>query len=172
MKVEITFFQCSYSATVWNRIADRCGIQALTSWEDTVLQLQALRLNRDSMRLTLLATQATVYWLWSERNSRLHKQTFRPPDTIISLIDKQIRNRLQSFRHANSRASMAMTQLWFSRPWSLSGKADGHTLDSSSPPFPLLYYPWALTSEWALVLIICVWGLIIYWVQTHNKLKL
>ncbi|XP_018453603.1 uncharacterized protein LOC108824701 [Raphanus sativus] len=107
------FFECSFSASVWSTIAHRCQLQALTSWEDTLCQLQALPRNRDSLRLTLLGFQATVYWLWNERNTRLHQQLFKSPETIISTIDKQLRNKLQSFRHANPRASSAMMQLWF-----------------------------------------------------------
>lgn len=107
------FFECRYSVTVWNQIAYRCDLQAHASWHDNLNQLLALRGNRDSLCLRLLATQATIYWLWNEHNTRLYHQIFRSPGAIISLIDKQIRNRLQSFRHANPRASSAMTQLWF-----------------------------------------------------------
>lgn len=107
------FFECSYSTIVWRQIANRCDLQPLTSWDAIVLQLQSLRSNRDSMQLTQLATQASIYWLWSEQNSRLHNRNFKSPEVIVFLIDKQIRNRLQSFRH--SRASSAMTQLWFLR---------------------------------------------------------
>jgi len=109
------FFECRYSESVWRRIAYRCDLQVLTSWDDIVAQLQDLRTNRDSLRLPLLATQAVIYWFWTERNSRFHRQTFKPPKAIISLIDKQIRNRLQSIRHANPRASSAMSQFWFLR---------------------------------------------------------
>lgn len=107
------YFECPYSTSIWTQIANRAGLQLTTTWEGTLNQLQSLRTNKDSLRLALLATQATVYWIWSERNTRLHQQVFKPPETIISSIDKQIRNRLQSFRHANSRASSAMIQLWF-----------------------------------------------------------
>ncbi|KAH0916983.1 hypothetical protein HID58_024643 [Brassica napus] len=97
--------------------------QRLSSWSAKALSfagrllliktLQSLRSNRDSMQLTQLATQASIYWLWSEQNSRLHNRNFKSPEVIVSLIDKQIRNQLQSFRH--SRASSVMTQLWFLR---------------------------------------------------------
>ncbi|KAF3532449.1 hypothetical protein DY000_02038544 [Brassica cretica] len=71
--------------------------------------------NRNLRRLTLLAFQGTIYLIWHERNSRLHNQTFKTTDVIISTIDKQLRNRIQSFRHSNTRASSAMSQLWFLR---------------------------------------------------------
>ncbi|CAN6803050.1 unnamed protein product, partial [Brassica oleracea] len=113
------YFECPYSNTIWTWIVNRCDLHLSISWEDTTLQemwlLQSLRGNKDSKRLCLLATQATIYWIWSERNARLHHQVFKPPETLITTIDRQIRNRLQSFRHANSRASSPMTQLWFLR---------------------------------------------------------
>lgn len=109
------YFECPYSNTIWTWIVNRCDLHLSISWEDTILQLQSLRGNKDSKRLCLLATQATIYWIWSERNTRLHHQVFKAPETLITTIDRQIRNRLQSFRYANSRASSAMTQLWFLR---------------------------------------------------------
>ncbi|CAG7877725.1 unnamed protein product [Brassica rapa] len=109
------FFVCTYTARVWRVIAERCQLQPLLTWDATLLQLQSLGTNRDLNRLTLLAAQATIYWIWRERNSRLHQQTFKSSDTIISTIDKQIRHRLLSFRCKNPRASSAMMQLWFLR---------------------------------------------------------
>ena len=96
-------------------MAEQCQLQPHSSWDDTVVQLQGLGTNKDLKRLTLIAVQATIYWIWLERNSRLHRQTFKSVDTLITTIDRQIRNRLQSFRQANPRASSAMTQLWFLR---------------------------------------------------------
>lgn len=112
------FFECDYSANIWRDIARICDLQPLHSWNDTVAQLQGLRSNREALWLKLLALQATVYWIWTERNTRLHQQIFKPPDAVISLIDNQIWNRLQSLRHANPRASSVMTQLWFLHSWS------------------------------------------------------
>lgn len=109
------FFECTYTARVWQVIAGRCQLQPLTNWDSTLLQLQSLGSNRDLNRFTLLAAQATIYWIWRERNTRIHQQTFKASETIISTIDKQIRNRLLSIRCKNPRASSAMMQLWFLR---------------------------------------------------------
>ncbi|CAG7889402.1 unnamed protein product, partial [Brassica rapa] len=81
----------------------------------TWLQIHASPRNKDLRRLTLLAVQGAIYWLWHERNTRLHEQTFRTAEAIFSTLDKQLRNRVQSFRHTNPRASTAMMQLWFLR---------------------------------------------------------
>ncbi|KAF3600028.1 hypothetical protein F2Q69_00037277 [Brassica cretica] len=89
------------------------GPAPLVPW--TQLQLHGSPRNKDLRRLTLLAVQGTIYWLWHERNTRLHQQTFRTAEAIFSTIDKQLWNRVQSFRHTNPRASTAMMQLWFLR---------------------------------------------------------
>ncbi|CAN6837281.1 unnamed protein product [Brassica oleracea var. botrytis] len=39
--------------------------------------MHALSGNRFRRRLLLLAWQAIIYWAWAERNSRLHRHTFR-----------------------------------------------------------------------------------------------
>lgn len=109
------FFDCSYSGLVWRLISDRCQLQFTSSWEDVIQQIHASPRNKDLRRLTLLAVQGTIYWLWHERNTRLHEQTFRTAEAIFSTLDKQLRNRVQSFRHTNPRASTAMMQLWFLR---------------------------------------------------------
>ncbi|CAH2070771.1 unnamed protein product [Thlaspi arvense] len=64
-------------------------------------------------RLTLLAWQASIYWIWTERNGHLHRQIYRPADAIITLIDRQVRNRITSYRDNNPTLSSQLLQLWF-----------------------------------------------------------
>ncbi|XP_013632534.1 uncharacterized protein LOC106398828 [Brassica napus] len=71
-------------------------------------QLQMLPSNRDSLRLTLLAIQDTIYWIRTERNNRLNQQAFKPLETIISTIDKQIRNLYK----ASSKPIPELLQRW------------------------------------------------------------
>ncbi|KAF3505074.1 hypothetical protein F2Q69_00043468 [Brassica cretica] len=65
-----------------------------------------------SRLLTLLAWQSTLYWIWNERNSRLHANNYRSIDTIFSQIDRQVRNKIQSFRESNPVRSSQMMQQW------------------------------------------------------------
>ena len=109
------FFDCYFSGIVWRSISDRCQLPFTTTWDALIDQLQVVR-NKNLHKLTLLAFQGTIYWIWHERNSRLHNHTFKTTDALISSIDKQVRNRIQSFRHSNPRASSALSQLWFLRP--------------------------------------------------------
>ncbi|KAF3492859.1 hypothetical protein DY000_02054339 [Brassica cretica] len=91
----------------------RCQFQSPVGWEQNLNHMIQLRGNKYLRRLTLMAIQATVYWLWNEHNKRHHQHIFRTTDSLIGVIDKQIRNRIQSFRSSNPRACSAMMQLWF-----------------------------------------------------------
>lgn len=57
-------------------------------------------------------------WLWNERNSRLHSNSFRSVDSLFTIIDRQIRNRIQGFRSSNPTLSTTMMQAWFRYAWS------------------------------------------------------
>lgn len=62
--------------------------------------------------LSLLCWQSCLYWSWSERNFRLHRQTFRPPSSLIRQIDRQIKDRILSLRTSNPAVSSIMMQRW------------------------------------------------------------
>lgn len=109
------FFNCSFSFHLWELSATRCSIQPLRTWSQTLDQMQGLpsqRSQRSARLLSLLAWQSNLYWLWNERNSRLHSNSFRSIDTLFTMIDRQIRNKIQSFRPSNPKLSSSMLQLW------------------------------------------------------------
>lgn len=63
-------------------IAGRLQLLPHQSWDTQITNMQNLQGPRQLNLLRLLAWQATLYNLWSERNTRLHQQIFKPPDTI------------------------------------------------------------------------------------------
>ncbi|KAG5415491.1 hypothetical protein IGI04_003058 [Brassica rapa subsp. trilocularis] len=75
-------------------------------------QMIALPKGKPPTLLSYLAWQAMIYWLWNERNARLHSNTFRSADTIYTTIYRQLKNKIQSFRPSNPTMSSAMMQLW------------------------------------------------------------
>ncbi|KAF3518725.1 hypothetical protein DY000_02061920 [Brassica cretica] len=75
----------------------------LTDSEDTV----SLSSPKHLRLLSLLAWQAAIYTLWTERNSRIHKNEFRSTSTIAL-----IKNRISSFRYSSPALSSAMMQIW------------------------------------------------------------
>ncbi|CAN7070693.1 unnamed protein product, partial [Brassica oleracea var. botrytis] len=64
--------------------------------------------------LLLLAWQGSLYTFWTERNSRLHRDSFRSSSSIISEIDHTIRRRIASLRSAQPTQASALLQMWFS----------------------------------------------------------
>lgn len=90
------FFECPFSFQIWNRMALRCGHHARPRWEETVNQLQLFQGSRNKRKLLLLVWQATIYSIWKERNMRIHQQVYRSTDAILTLLDRLIRNKIQS----------------------------------------------------------------------------
>lgn len=106
------YFSCNYSFNLWELVMRRLELVPLRSWQDTLIQLQGLPPPTTQRLLSLLAWQGTLYWLWNERNTRLHAKTFRSVDQLFLHIDRQLRNKLQSFRESNPARSSAMVQSW------------------------------------------------------------
>lgn len=107
------FFSCNYSYDLWAMVARRLQLVPSRHWPITIQQLIALPPPASQRILTRLAWQATLYWLWTERNTRLHTQMFRSVDQIFKLLDRQLKNKLQSFRDTNRTRSSIMMQSWF-----------------------------------------------------------
>ncbi|CAH2066352.1 unnamed protein product, partial [Thlaspi arvense] len=99
-------FDCAFSWDIWMEVERRSNLQACRVWGDSILQMQSLWGGKHANRLTLLGWQATIYWIWAERNARLHQQNFRSTETLITLIDRQIRNKIASFREKNPAAAI------------------------------------------------------------------
>lgn len=90
----------------------RCGIQPHRSWEDSLQQMVSLTTPCAPRLLTVWAWQATIYWLWNEMNTMMHANTFRSVDALFRVIDRQLLNKILSFRELNPTLSSAMIQLW------------------------------------------------------------
>ncbi|CDY23692.1 BnaC01g24290D [Brassica napus] len=81
-------------------------------WESSLNQMKTLPPPNKTRSLTLLGWQATIYWIWNERNQHLHANRFRSVDSLFSSIDHQVRNKIQSFRESHPTRCSEMMQLW------------------------------------------------------------
>lgn len=106
------FWDCGYLYALWSQGASRCRITPIRRWEDSIEQMTTLSSPTTARSLTLLGWQATLYWIWNERNQRLHANQFRSVDSLFTIVDHQIRNKIQSFRGTNPTQSSGMMQLW------------------------------------------------------------
>ncbi|CAN7111668.1 unnamed protein product, partial [Brassica rapa subsp. narinosa] len=74
--------------------------------------LTNLRTGKLHRRLVVIAWQAAIYAIWTERNSRLHRSVFRSTDSIGKSIITQVTNRISSFRPTNPSLSSKLMQIW------------------------------------------------------------
>lgn len=96
------YWECNFTFDFRTQVAARCNhLQPLRNWDFALQQLLSLPPPRSSRLLTLFAWQATLYLIWTERNSRLDAMTFCSVDTLFRIVDRQIRNKIQSFRQDN-----------------------------------------------------------------------
>ncbi|KAF3598591.1 hypothetical protein F2Q69_00036826 [Brassica cretica] len=106
------FFECVYSSQVWHNIGNRSGLTISSSWDQTLTALHHLSGPRHAKLLPLFTWQSTIYYIWSERNARLHRNTYRPPDSISNSIGSYIKSKIVEIRTSSPRLSSSFFQLW------------------------------------------------------------
>uniref|UniRef100_A0A0D3BXL7 Reverse transcriptase zinc-binding domain-containing protein n=2 Tax=Brassica oleracea var. oleracea TaxID=109376 RepID=A0A0D3BXL7_BRAOL len=106
------YFDCPFSWGIWSVLASRCDLNPERDWSRVMNQLLGLNHGSPKGHLTILCWQACLYWVWSERNARLHRDVFRSSDALICKIDRQIRDKILSFRKTNPTVSSVMMQQW------------------------------------------------------------
>lgn len=108
------YFTCSFSASIWGSLAMRARSTPITSWPQVINHMQQLTGPKHLRILALLAWQSAIYFIWMERNSRLHRQQFRSSDLIVSAATSLIKNRISSLRLSSPSLSSKMMQVWLS----------------------------------------------------------
>lgn len=108
------FFRCSFSATIWKALTQ--GLlqrRYSTNWH-TIISFISKR-NHPCIVIFLVryVFQATIHSIWKERNSRIHGEQPLTSNTLITLIDKQVRNRLSSIRLLGDTAYENALHKWF-----------------------------------------------------------
>lgn len=106
------YFLCPFAWSLWTLVAQRCRLVSDRRWDHCLTQLQSLSGNKYVRRVTLLGWQSTVYWIWSERNNRLHRNSYRTVDALFRLLDRQIRDKFLSHRDHNPLLASKLMQIW------------------------------------------------------------
>lgn len=106
------YYQCPYSWSVWTRTANRAGHRPDQDWNREMINMQNLQGPRHLQIIRLLAWQCTLYYIWAERNSRLHRHIFKPPDSIVKQIEATIRSKISALRDRSPRLSSSLFAVW------------------------------------------------------------
>ncbi|CAA7058257.1 unnamed protein product [Microthlaspi erraticum] len=91
---EHLFFECPYASEVWSTVFDHSPLQQSFSFADIQAWiLTAAPIDRVKVICKLLF-QSSIYEIWKERNSRLHRAVSKPPALVIREIQSTIRRKL------------------------------------------------------------------------------
>ncbi|GAV73541.1 hypothetical protein CFOL_v3_17025 [Cephalotus follicularis] len=90
------FFACPYSSYVWKKVLGFCNIfRSLLPWLDEIQwMVDHSRGKTLSQNLRKLAFGVTTYHIWMERNRRCFRNTYLPPEEIISRIQGEVAAKL------------------------------------------------------------------------------
>lgn len=121
------FFYCSFSWRLWGSLAPCCGFTLNRPWDLVMAQLQGLSPRSPKGKIALLCWQECIYWTQSEQNAQLHRNVFHSVGVITRLLNRQIKDKILSFRSINPAVYSAMMQQW-------------NRLLQRSPPLPSLLF--------------------------------
>ncbi|XP_013632387.1 PREDICTED: uncharacterized protein LOC106337821 [Brassica oleracea var. oleracea] len=112
--VEHLFFECDYSAQIWEALMKGVLREKFTvSWEEMMRIMRDTKRGMINLFLIKYMFQATVYMIWSERNRRRHGETEAPADLLIKLLDKNMRNKLTLVQRKGDKEIGEGMQHWF-----------------------------------------------------------
>lgn len=112
--LEHLFFECSYSAQIWETLMK--GIlsdQFTLNWEEVLRLMRDPTRDKMHMFIIKYMVQATVYMIWRERNRRLHGEAEAPAALLVKLLDKNMRNKLTLVQRNKDRKMGEGMQYWF-----------------------------------------------------------
>ena len=109
------FFECSYAAEVWNYFSQKAHVSPPVMFLDGVRWLKNPCRDKNIALILRLAYHASVYYIWKERNSRLHNSSSKPASAIILEIKNIIRCHLDPLSRAqvNTPPASSLLVTWF-----------------------------------------------------------
>lgn len=108
------FFECDYSAQIWEYIAKGILRDSFTViWSEVLVILMNEKRERMSLFCIRYAFQAVLYAIWRERNKILHGEKLLPLPVIKRMIEKGIRNKISLMRSKRLKGMEKLMQFWF-----------------------------------------------------------
>ena len=88
------FFECPFSQEVWSGLMAGTGLVLSYKLEDMVVWFQSILGDSKFKTIVKFIFQAVIYFVWKERNGRLHSNGQKQPIFVIKEIRLQIRAKL------------------------------------------------------------------------------
>lgn len=97
------FFACLFTFTVWFMLMNRfLESRIKPDWSRTLASLRNNRLNKLDFQLVKMAFQASIYWIWRERNGRRHHHSPNSTVYIARTIHREMQNRLLALQQGST----------------------------------------------------------------------
>ncbi|MFS7956955.1 hypothetical protein Hanom_Chr07g00660741 [Helianthus anomalus] len=108
------FFNCSFSQLVWNSLKPINKWGCITDeWQHIVSHLCACTHNNAIWSVVhRLVLGASVYYVWQERNRRIHENKTRSHEEISKLIQDAVKLRIMGLPLAKSAHTVQMANIW------------------------------------------------------------
>ncbi|KAG7587049.1 Reverse transcriptase domain [Arabidopsis thaliana x Arabidopsis arenosa] len=109
------FFDCSYAAEVWSYFCDKAHVSPPHLFADGVRWIKNPCRDKNTALILRLAFHASMYYIWKERNSRLHNSSSKPASVLILEIKSILRCHLDPLTRAQQIIPPAPSLLvtWF-----------------------------------------------------------
>lgn len=108
------YYEYPYSWSLWTDLSSKAHWTPSRIWSTELGCMQAISSAKHERLLVLLAWQASIYLLWTERNNRIHRRHYRSVSSLANQADHLIRNKISGIRETNPSLSSKMLQRWFS----------------------------------------------------------
>ena len=108
------FFACPYSSKIWKGLV--MGLLAdkySESWHEIMTLLAEKNLDKRKSFLLRYTFQNSIHSIWTERNKRRHGEQSSPPERLVKMIEKNVRNGLSTISNGDG-PSTGYLQAWFS----------------------------------------------------------
>lgn len=88
------FFQCDFSGEIWSFFTARVNLNPPPLFADCLRWIHSTSTDKNVSLIIKLLFQASIYFIWSERNARIHSDVHKSPSQITKEIERIIRARL------------------------------------------------------------------------------
>lgn len=110
------FFECEFSSEMWTFFTLRTNLTLPPRFMDCLLWLQTTLRDKHVSLIIKLRFQASIYFIWRERNAQIHSSISKTAAVLIKEIQLILRARLDPLSRApRSQSSLgSILAAWFS----------------------------------------------------------
>ncbi|XP_022041815.1 uncharacterized protein LOC110944460 [Helianthus annuus] len=108
------FFECEFSAQVWNDVKGLAGMDTIqNNWTDIFEYLLGIANDKSTNHvISKLVMSASAYFIWEERNRRLFTNRKRSKNQLVEVIRSTVKMKLHTMRFKSSTQTERALQQW------------------------------------------------------------